>query len=325
MADFIDRWKNHLRQTNLVRRISYYSRKLVLPGFGGLTLYQVLQFLFTGLQKGRITNRASAVSFRILLAFPPLLIVLLSLIPFIPIENFQESLFSYISRLMPLDAFYMVEQTLDDLIHQKKQTLISLSFLLTIVYATNAFMGLLEGFSHSYHLEDSHGFLVRYSRALGLMVVFSLAVILGVGLITFSGPVLRYLQALDIIGGDIVVFFLEVAKWILVVILFEVAVSLLYRAGLSEKWRAINPGATFATVGMIIVSLMFAWYVNNFGNYNKLYGSVGTLLVAMLWLYFNTIVLLIGFEINASISRAKVKNIEDIEPEEAMRQGGRKE
>ncbi len=318
MADLVDRWKNRIRRSRIARKAVYIARKIVLPGFGGLNLYQVLQFLMTGLQKGRITNRASAVSFRILLAFPPLLIVLLSLIPFVPIENFQENLFSYISRLMPLDAFYMVEQTLDDLIHQKKQTLISVSFLLTLVYATNAFMGLLEGFSHSYHLEHTHGFLIQYSRALGLMVVFSLAVIIGVALITFSGPVLRYLQDLDIIGGDVVVFALEVGKWIVVVFLFEVAVSLLYRAGLSGKWRAINPGASFATLGMIIVSLLFAWYVNNFGNYNKLYGSVGTLLVAMLWLYFNTIVLLIGFEINASISHAKDKGIEQIEPEEVM-------
>lgn len=301
-----------------MRKLSYVSKKVVLPGFGGLNLYQVTQFLITGLQKGRITNRASAVSFRILLAFPPLLIVLLSLIPFIPIAEFQENLFSYISQLMPLDAFFMVEQTLDDLIHHKKQTLISISFLLTLVYATNAVLALLDGFSHSYHTEHSYSFIVRYSRALGLMVVFSLAVILGVALITFSGPVLRYLQDLHIIGGRMVIFFLEVGKWILVVILFEVAISLLYRAELSGKWKAINPGASFATVGMIIVSLLFAWYVNNFGNYNKLYGSVGTVLVAMLWLYFNTIVLLIGFEINASISKARNVAVEDIEPEEVM-------
>lgn len=318
MADFVDRWKRRIRQSRIARKASYISRKIVLPGFGGLTLYQVVQFLMTGLQKGRITIRASAISFRILLAFPPLLIVLLSLIPFVPIENFQENLFSYISRIMPLDAFYMVEQTLDDLIHQKKQTLISVSFLLTIIYATNAFIGLLEGFSHSYHLDKTYGIFIRYSRALGLMVVFSLAVVIGVALITFSGPVLRYLQELNIIGGSIVVLALEVGKWIIVVFLFEVAVSLLYRAGLSGKWRAINPGASFATVGMIVVSLLFAWYVNNFGNYNKLYGSVGTLLVAMLWLYFNTIVLLIGFEINATISLAKGKDIEKIEPEEVM-------
>ncbi len=316
MADFPTRIIQRLRRSTLARKLSRFSRRFVLPGFGGLTLYQVFRFLITGLKKGRITIRASAISFSILLAFPPLLIVLLSLIPFVPIENFQENLFSYISHLMPLDTFHSIEKTLDDLIHQKKQTLFSISFLLTIIYATNAFLGLLEGFRHSHYLDTSHKFLVRYSRALGLMVVFSLAVIIGVALITFSGPVLRYLQALDIIGGDIVILALEVGKWIFVVLLFEVAVSLLYRAGLPGKWRAVNPGASFATLGMIIVSLLFAWYVNNFGNYNKLYGSVGTLLVAMLWLYFNTIVLLIGFEINATIRHAKDKAIDEVEPED---------
>jgi membrane protein len=100
--------------------------------------------------------------------------------------------------------------------------------------------------------------------------------------------------------------------------LFELGISLLYRAGHSGKWRAFNAGASFATIGLIIVSLLFAWYVNNFGNYNKLYGSLGTVLVVLLWLYFNTIVLLIGFEINTSIEKAKDNSITRIKPSDVL-------
>jgi membrane protein len=139
-----------------------------------------------------------------------------------------------------------------------------------------------------------------------------------VALITFTAPVLNILQDLQIIDGHAVVVLIQIAKWILVILLFEIGLSVLYRAGLSGKWRALNAGATFATIGLIIVSSLFAWYVNNFGNYNKLYGSVGTVLVVMLWLYFNCIVLLIGFEINAAIAKAKDQEVGDLEPEEIM-------
>lgn len=289
-----------------------------MPGFNGLTLYQVLKFTWTGIQKGRITNRAAAVSFRILLALPPLIIVLLSVIPFIPIANFQESLFSYIAKTMPENAFSLVEHTLNDLINKKQQTLISISFILALFYSSNAIQAMLDGFSRSYNIVKPHSAIIQYARSFGLMLVFSFAMILGVGLITFSGPVLSYLQELNIIGGDIIVFFIEFIKWILVIIIFEIGISVLYRAGHSGRWRALNSGASFATLGFLIVSSLFGWYVNSFGSYNKLYGSVGTVLVVMLWIYFNAIVLLIGFEINAGIERASEQDIAKIEPEDVM-------
>lgn len=302
-----------------IAKATTVSKKLVLPGFSGLTFYQVIKFTWAGIQKGRITNRAAAVSFRILLSLPPVLIVLLSIIPFIPIENFQENLLMYISKTMPENAYSLVEQTLNDLITKKQQTLISISFILALFYASNAIQAILDGFSHSYNIEKSQSIIIQYARSFGLMLVFSFAMTIGVALITFSGPVLSYLQELNIIGGDIFVFLIEFAKWIFVIILFEIAISLLYRAGHSGKWRAINAGASFATLGFIIVSSLFGWYVNSFSTYNKLYGSVGTALVVMLWLYFNSIVLLIGFEINAGIAKAKNQNVADIEPDDVLK------
>jgi membrane protein len=221
---------------------------------------------------------------------------------------------------MPASAFDLVEQTLDDLINKKQQTLISLSFLLAIFYASNAVTAILDSFGHSYYTVRQHNILVQYALSVGLMFTLSIIVVIGVALITFSGPVLNYLREIEYIGSELIFFLLEIAKWIIVVLLFELGISLLYNAGHTGKFRAFNAGATFATIGLIIVSLLFAWYVNNFGNYNKLYGSVGTILVVMLWLYFNNIVLLIGFEINTSIEQAKGKSIEKIDPEKVLKE-----
>ncbi|HKL40262.1 MAG TPA: YihY/virulence factor BrkB family protein [Cryomorphaceae bacterium] len=319
ISEWFEEKKRQIIGSVSVRKTKIALKRIILPGFGGLSLFQVLQFFLMGLQQGRITNRASAVCFRFILAIPPLLIVFLTLIPFIPIDNFQESIMTYLDRAMPGDTFSLVENTLDDLVNKKQETLISVSFLLTLFFSSNAVQALLDGFSHSYNLDKKHGIVLQYARSFGLLLVFSLTIVLGVILITVSGPVFSYLQDLDVIGGDVVVFFLELAKWILVIILFEIAISVLYRAGHSGKWRAINAGASFATLGLIIVSSLFAWYVNNFGNYNKLYGSVGTVLVVMLWLYLNTIVLLLGFEINAGIEKAKGKKIEEIEADQILK------
>jgi membrane protein len=318
LSEWFEEQKKRILESGLVRKTINTLKRIKLPGFEGLSLFQVLQFFLIGLYEGRITTRASAVCFRFILAIPPLLIVFLSVIPFVPIDNFQESLMSYLDRAMPGDTFSLVESTLDDLINKKQETLISLSFLLTLFFSSNAVQALLDGFSHSYNLDKKQGMLLQYIRSFGLLLVFSLTIILGVVLITISGPVFEYLQDLDIIGSNVVVFFLEVAKWILVIILFEIAISVLYRAGHSGKWRAINAGASFATLGLIIVSSLFAWYVGNFGNYNKLYGSVGTVLVVMLWLYLNTIVLILGFEINAGIEKAKGLKIGEMEADQIL-------
>lgn len=320
MTHIFIRWKEKIRKSRTVRKIIWLSKKLVLPGFSGLTLYQVIKFTWTGVKGGKITNRAAAISFRVLLSLPPLLIVLLTLIPFIPIADFQDNLLMNISKTMPETAFNMVEQTLNDLLTKKKQTLISISFILAVFYASNAFQAVLDGFSASINVQKSESTITQYARSLGLMVVFSLAMIIGVALITFSSPVLNYLQELNIIGSDFIVLLIEILKWIVVIVIFEVAISLLYRAGHTGKWKALNAGASFATLGFIIVSSLFAWFVNNFATYNKLYGSVGTLLVIMLWFYFNTIVLLIGFEINAAVAKAKGMEISEIEPDDVMPQ-----
>lgn len=318
MTHFFTRWKKKIRNSRTVRKIILISKNLVLPGFSGLTLYQVIKFSWLGIKGGKITHRASAISFRVLLSLPPLLIVLLTVIPFIPIADFQENLLVYISKTMPETAYSMVEQTLNDLVTKKKQTLISISFILALFYASNAIQAVLDGFNASINIPKSSSTIMQYVQSLGLMLAFSLAMIIGVALITFSGPVLNYLQDLNIIGSDLIVLLIEFLKWIVVIVIFEVAISLLYRAGHSGKWKAINAGASFATLGFIIVSSLFAWFVNNFATYNKLYGSVGTLLVIMLWFYFNTIVLLIGFEINAAVAKAKDLEVREIEPDDVM-------
>jgi len=319
MKGLLEKWKKRVVESTPVRKTRFLLKKIIVPGFEGLSLYQILGIIMVGLQRGRISNRSAAVAFRVLLAAPPLLIVLLSVIPFVPVENFQENLFSYLARAMPENAFELFESTLNDLITKKQQTLLSVSFILALVFASNAIQAILDGFSYSYNIDKPHSIFIQYGRSFLLMLVLSIMTVLGVGLITLTGPVLDWLETKNIVFNDVIYVLINISKWILVVLFFEIGISVLYRAALSGKWRALNAGATFATLGLIIVSSLFAYYVNNFGNYNKLYGSVGTVLVVMLWLYLNVLVLLIGFEINSGIQRARGKTLEDMEPEQLLK------
>lgn len=301
----MNRWKRKFLTWPPYKRTVYFTKHVYLPGFKGLSLYQVSRFFIEGIQKGRINTRASAICFKLLLAIPPTLIVLISFIPFVPIENFQYNLLLSISKIMPDDAFRLFDSTLVDLLNKKHETFLSISFILALFYASNSVNAMLIGFSGSYNQLETRNPFRQQILAVLILFLLSIVTITGVGLITFSGYLFSYLRETNIIGHDFIVFLLEIGKWILVVFTFMLGISVLYNAGSHRKWRLITPGAILATIGFIVVSLLFAWYVNNFGNYNKLYGTLGTLLVLMLWLFFNCVVLLLGFELNASIWRAR--------------------
>jgi membrane protein len=115
--------------------------------------------------------------------------------------------------------------------------------------------------------------------------------------------VLRYIGITD----PTVIFVIDNLRWLVIFLLFFAAIALIYRyaPAVHKKWRLINPGSILATLLMILFTMGFSWWVNHFGNYNELYGSIGTILIIMLLIYFNSLVLLIGFELNVSISSLK--------------------
>jgi len=259
--------------------------------------------------KGAIPTRAAAISFRLFLAFFPGIIMLLTLIPYIPVPNFQEELLLTISEFFPGETFTLFEATLDDLINKRHSTLLSVGFILTLYYASSSINAILLGFSESLHMEDKDSPLLLRIASLVLIFVLGLIMILAVSLLVFSGAAFDYLLHKGILADRSAIPFLNFAKWFISVFLVYTVITTLYNVGASarrrKKWKFLNAGATFGTIFFIIASLGFAYFVNHFATYNKLYGSLGTLLLLLIWLNFNCMILLVGFELNASISKAK--------------------
>ncbi len=292
-----------------IRSVVTSSKRVALPGFEGIPVYNVLDFFFTGIQRGSIVTRAQSLAFSFFLAIFPATIFLFSLIPYMPIHNFQDQLLLLIQNFLPKNAYESTRETIEDIIKHQRGGLLSLGFVFALYFTTNGFMALMRGFNSSYHEQEKRTPAKRRTVALILTLILSVLLIVATTLIIGSEVAFKYLVQQHILKTKTQVILILFGKWIVVFALFFFAISFLYYYAPSakKKWRFVSAGSTFATVLTIMLSIGFAFFVNNFGQYNKVYGSIGTLIVILLWIYFNSLILLLGFELNASIDMAKSK------------------
>lgn len=288
-------------------RLKSWCLQINPPGFEGINLWELLRFFFEGITKGAITTRASAISFKILLALAPTVILLFTLIPYIPIDNFQENLFAIIKTSLPADAFSTLEELILDLINNKFSTFLSISFLLGIYYASNSMNALLQGLKESYHLDRKKNALKQ--RLYSVILLLTLPLFLGTAFLTeaLSSYVFNLLHKQGWIGDGLLSFAFGTARFIIVITLLLLAISTLYNLANERRkgWRIFSAGSWFSTLLILVTIKGFAYYVNTFGQFNKFYGSLGTVVVLLLWIYSINVVLIIGFDINMTLTKAK--------------------
>ncbi len=279
------------------------SRKVILPGFEGLSLYLVSKFFFQGLRNGALNMRATSLAYSFFLALFPSIIFLFTLIPYIPIENFQDQLFKLIASMLPKSAFEATEETIADIIKNPRGGLLSFGFISAMYFSTNGFNAMINAFNETYHQIETRSPFMQRLVALLIVIVTTLLLLTAIGLIIGSQLTFNYLIKRENVEYYVILY----GQWFILVALCYSFISFNYYMGpkSSKSWKFFSAGSVFATTLTIITSVIFAYYVNNFGNYNKLYGSIGTLIVIMLWLYINSLILLLGFDLNVSISRAK--------------------
>lgn len=297
--------ENIILHSRPYRRLVERTKTLILPGFEGLPLYDVLKHFGQETKNRGLGDRARAISFNFLLAIPPFFIFLFTLVPYIPVKNIEPTLYDLAQDLTPnYNTYMIVRGMIHDFLYTHRNGLLSIAFLMGFFYSSNGVMGILRSFSKI----QGAGFRKRkwwQNRliALQLTAILVLLLLITVALIIAQGTTLRWLFNLVGITSTLLRNVLDIARWVLIVMLFYSVNAVLYRIGAAttRKWKFITAGATVATVCMILVTIGFSWFVNNFGNYNKIYGSIGTILVLMLWIFFNSFFLLVGFELNASI------------------------
>ncbi|MFP4469404.1 MAG: YihY/virulence factor BrkB family protein [Bacteroidales bacterium] len=281
-------------------------RRIQPPGFDRLPLFTVLPFFVKGLFEGRLTIRASAISFDFFLAIFPSIIFFFTIIPFVPVEDFQPTLLQMLHDVIPHTLWDFVSSTLEEIITRPRSDLLSLGFILALYFATNGVNSIIDGFNSSFHGIQSRPWWKQRLVSIFLVIVLSILVIIAISLFIIGGYIMKWLVREGILTNNFTIVIIHTVRWLLIVSLFLYSISFLYYFAPAKRreFRFITAGSTVATILMILTTYGFNFYIENFSRYNALYGSIGTLLVFMLWIYFNSNILLIGFELNASIKTA---------------------
>jgi membrane protein len=281
------------------------SKKVILPGFQGIPLYDVIRFFMEQMKKTGFTERASAIAFNFTMAIPPAVIFLFTLIPYLPIsKQFIFQMFSLIRDVVPGEKNnHGLITFLSDILNKPRTGLLSTGFILAMFFSSNAIMGIMRSFDKNYVGFRKRKGLNQRSMALRLTFILFILFFITIILLIMQGAVLRWLG----ITNETVISLIHNLRWLFIVAMFFFAISFIYRyaPAVHKRWRLINPGSILAAFLMIVFTAGFSYWVSNFSNYNELYGSISTVLILMLLIYFNSLVLLVGFELNVSINSLK--------------------
>lgn len=295
----------------LQRRVRSRLSFIVLPGFDGMPLYDVLVFFFRGLFKGVITYRAAAIAFNFFLALIPFILFLFTLIPFVIDVDFQANLFALMSEIVPNEIYKLAENTIVEVISRPSGSLLSVVFLTTLYFATNGVDAVMEGFNQSYFEIEIWPWWKQKIRAFFLMIALALLMIISMIFLAFGKQTISFLVNQEFITGTLSVFALTALQWIVIIGNLLLSISLLYYFGQSKeketRYRFISAGSLLATSLFVVGGLSLKLYFENFSRYNLIYGSIGSLIILLVWLYYNSIIILIGFELNNSIRESKAE------------------
>jgi membrane protein len=297
-----------LNKITVVKQLVSLTKAIKLKTLEGLSLYDILEMYVIGIFKGAFSYRASAIAFSFFMALFPFTLFILNLIPFIPLENFQSDFLKFVENGVPPNTYEAIAMILKDIMETSHQGLLSSGFVLSILLMTNGINAILGGFEMSAHITITRGFFKQYFISLAISLVLSFILIITVAAIVITEVMI---QKINLNGYVADVSLIEWSRYGFVILMILVTTSILYKFGAKEtsKISFISYGAVFTTILILLSSYIFGVYVEKFSRYNELYGSIGTLLVLMFYIWINCMVLLLGFELNAAISKLKRKNL----------------
>lgn len=283
------------------------AKRIIVPGFQQVNLFQVLQFLFKQLNTIGLYDRASAISFNLIMALPAGFLFLFSIIPYFPTSfKIKKQILSIFKDISPNTSTYrFIMDIINDLLSQHVG-IFSFGFLLLLFYASNAMTGIIRSFDKSI-MQNKPFFLHQRMRALRLTLILMLLVFASLLVLIGQDQLTTLLRDFFDIKRKEILPYWNIIRWTVIILLLFYGNAFIYKFAphVKEKWPLLSPGAILSTAMMLLTTLGFSYWVNNFGSYSKIYGSIGTVLVVMTLIYINALILLIGFELNVSIEILK--------------------
>ena len=309
-----------IRGSHPIRYLSGKSKKIRLPGFQRVPLYDVMKFFLDQVRKVGLNDRARSIAFSFLTAIPAATIFICTLVPLFPISRKIEKQLVLLTK--DITSNQNISQAVSNLIHdfiEKPRTgLLSFGFVLALFYASNAMMGLMRSFNKSLvnnarrNVFQARWMAIKLTLLMILMVIGTV-IILG----TQDQWLKKFLHWMNIERRSVKPI-LKTIRWVVIIPLFYFSIAFIYKyaPAVNKRWKLASPGTLLATFLLILTSFVFSYWVNKFGTYNKVYGSIGTIMILMLLVYFNSMALLIGYELNVSIHHLKTMADERLKKEE---------
>ncbi len=296
-----------LNKLPVVRQLVILLHKIKLPWLHGLSLYDLLEVYIIGIIEGAVSYRAAAIAFSFFMALFPFALFILNLIPYIPLDGFQDDFLGFVQQSVPPTTYDAIFSIINDILNNSNSGLISTGIFMAIILMTNGVNAILGGFENSHHINftQKRKFLRQYLVSLAISLLLSFLLIVTVAAIVIFEVLIQKTKIQDVLSDDIPLII--VGRYLFIVLMILFSTSLLFKFGIKrEKHRSfISIGSVFTTILIILSSYFFGIWVVKFSKYNELYGSIGTLLVVMFYLWINCMILLLGFDLNALINQIK--------------------
>lgn len=297
----------------IFKRVVGFLQRIKL-GKHQIGLYDAIVIFIRKMGSNELLDRTNGVAYSFTVAIFPGIIVLFTLTPFI--QNFfpeitNNDIIHFLENLLPENLYLAAETTITDIIGKQRSGLLSFNFILTLFLATNGMTSLMSAFNSCYKTKETRNFFTMRVVAISLLFILAMSIIIAIGLLIVGQQLLELTHIAENIEKVISLDTVLILRIVVLYISFQLSISSIYywAPAVHEKWHFFSLGAVFAAIACIISSIGFSYYVNNFGTYNKLYGSIGVIIVLMLWLYILSLILLVGFEMNASLDLAKKEKL----------------
>lgn len=290
-------------QNSLAQSLKGWSQRNTLPGFDGVPMYDVFSFTLMEFKRDALSVRAASIAFRFLLSMFPAMLVIFTIIPFIPIDGFGTSLLNQLKAIMPHDAFSLISSSISEIMTKQHSGVLTIGIVMSLNFSVGAVMNMMNSFDKAYSGFRKRTGTEKILVALKITALLFLLFFISVALVILGGKLIHWLMTLMHAKSSLTYWSFQIMKWITIVFTFYLGISLIYFYGpaVHARWRFFSAGSTLAALLSILVSVLFSIFVNNFSRFNQIFGSIGTFIVIMLWMFYNALALLIGFELNASI------------------------
>lgn len=301
----LNRIRHRVKRT--VQRFYLLLNRMRPPGLGGAGLYDVARFFFQGMTDRRFTLAGMAMAYRFFFAVFPALILVFTLIPYFPVDNLQDRVLEFLQTVVPGDSLGFVSEVVNEFFDKPSAGLIYLNVGLLLFSSLGGIKVMMRAFSKDSDLFEDRNFIRHNAVALMIMVLLIVLFLIMLGVLIAGELGTAYLLKNQKASPELVANIFRVFYWLVIFLALEVGVSILYYLAPSTKfrWKFFSPGSLVGGVLILLAISGFRTFFARFTDYNKIYGSLGAIMVLMVWFYWISIVLLIGFELNSAVEAAK--------------------